>query len=91
MLTTGYAYSWDITDDQSFATRLAALAVDRVAIATSYHSARAGTPWQRGRTAMAAGTAALYRPVRERVWRNRRHLDRPRGQRRRGDPVADRW
>jgi hypothetical protein len=72
MLTTGYAYSWDITDDPSFAARLSDLSVDRIAIATSYHSARAGTPWQRGRTSMAAETAAIYRPVRERVWRNRR-------------------
>ncbi|WP_163572423.1 hypothetical protein [Fodinicola feengrottensis] len=72
MLTTAYAYSWDITDDQGFASRLAELSVDRVAVATAYHSARAGTPWQRGRTSMAASTAALYRPTRERVWRNRR-------------------
>lgn len=72
MLTTGYAYSWDVTDDPGFSARIRDLGVDRVAVATSYHSARAGTPWQRGRSAMAARTAALYRPVRENVWRNRR-------------------
>ncbi|WP_163511748.1 hypothetical protein [Fodinicola acaciae] len=72
MRTTGYAYSWDVTDDPGFSSRVADLGVDRVAVAAAYHSARAGTPWQRDRTAVAARTSAIYRPVREKVWRNRR-------------------
>jgi hypothetical protein len=43
--------------------------VDEVAVAIAYHGARAATPWQAGRASVLAGHAALYRPVREDVWR----------------------
>jgi hypothetical protein len=59
---TGYAYPWDVLED-GFAARARALGVDEVAVALSYHSARAATPWSPSRTAVVARYAAFYRPV----------------------------
>jgi hypothetical protein len=59
---TGYAYPWDVLED-GFAARARALGVDEVAVALSYHSARAATPWSPSRTAVVARHAAFYRPV----------------------------
>jgi hypothetical protein len=64
---TGYAYPWDVLED-GFATRARDLGVDEVAVALSYHSARAATPWSASRTAVVARHAAFYRPVRSGVW-----------------------
>jgi len=64
---TGYAYPWDVLED-GFAARARALGVDEVAVALSYHSARAATPWSASRTAVVARHAAFYRPVRPDVW-----------------------
>jgi hypothetical protein len=64
---TGYAYPWDVLED-GFATRVRDLGVDEVAVALSYHSARAATPWSASRTAVVARHAAFYRPVRSGVW-----------------------
>src|SRR3954470_15113793 len=62
MKVTGYAYPWDVLED-GFAARARALGVDEVAVALSYHSARAATPWSPSRTAVVARYAAFYRPV----------------------------
>ncbi|QKV74385.1 hypothetical protein [Amycolatopsis sp. Hca4] len=62
MKVTGYAYPWDVLDD-GFVPRVQALGVDEVAVALSYHSARAATPWSPSRTAVVARHAAFYRPV----------------------------
>src|SRR5438270_272997 len=40
MKVTGYAYAWDVLS-QGFADRVRELGVDEVAVALSYHSARA--------------------------------------------------
>jgi hypothetical protein len=64
---TGYAYPWDVLED-GFAARARALGVDEVAVALSYHSARAATPWSASRTAVVARHAAFHRPVRPDVW-----------------------
>jgi hypothetical protein len=71
MRVTGYAYPWDVLGDPGFVDRAGDLGVDQVAIAAAYHSTRAATPWQTGRTTVLAGHSALYRPVREEVWRAR--------------------
>ncbi|MEU4523619.1 hypothetical protein AB0F52_33505 [Amycolatopsis sp. NPDC024027] len=62
MKVTGYAYPWDVLESD-FVSRVQALGVDEVAVALSYHSARAATPWSPSRTAVVARHAAFYRPV----------------------------
>ncbi|MFD2416304.1 hypothetical protein [Amycolatopsis pigmentata] len=68
MKVTGYAYPWNVVEEPGFAERTAELGLDEVAVAVSYHSTRAATPWSRVRTAVSAHHAALYRPVRDGVW-----------------------
>ncbi len=68
MWVTGYCYPWDVVDDPGFADRASEIGVDEVAIAASYHSTRAATPFLTDRTAMVAERAGLYRPVRDEVW-----------------------
>ncbi|MEU4250670.1 hypothetical protein AB0F15_25010 [Amycolatopsis sp. NPDC026612] len=67
MKVTGYAYPWDVLED-GFVSRARALGVDEVAVALSYHSARAATPWSASRAAVVARHAASYRPVRPEAW-----------------------
>ncbi|WP_372665639.1 hypothetical protein [Amycolatopsis kentuckyensis] len=64
MKVTGYAYPWDVLES-GFASRVRDLGVDEVAVALSYHSARAATPWSASGTAVVARHAAFYRPVSE--------------------------
>lgn len=71
MWVTGYSYPWDVADDPGFADRALEIGVDEVAIAASYHSTRAATPFLADRTAVVAEQAGLYRPVREQVWGGR--------------------
>jgi hypothetical protein len=68
---TGYAYPWDVLE-AGFAARARDLGVDEVAVALSYHSARAATPWSASHTAVVARHAAFYRPVREEAWEGKR-------------------
>ncbi|MDT7723573.1 MAG: hypothetical protein QOI21_149 [Actinomycetota bacterium] len=70
MRVVGYAYPWDILDAPGFVDRARELEVDEVAVAVSYHSARAATPWSPSGTSVVARHAALYRPVREEAWRD---------------------
>ncbi|HET6705813.1 hypothetical protein [Amycolatopsis sp.] len=67
MKVTGYAYPWDVLEPD-FVSRVQALGVDEVAVALSYHSARAATPWSASTTAVVARHAAFYRPVLPEVW-----------------------
>jgi hypothetical protein len=89
MRVTGYAYAWDVLGDPGFVERAVDLGVDQVAIATAYHATRAATPWQTGRTAVLAGHSALYRPVREDVWRARALRPEPAGWMRAMDTSTD--
>jgi hypothetical protein len=66
-MVTGHAYPWDVLGDPAFAER----APGRVTLAATYHSARAATPLHPGHQLVDARWAALYRPVREDVWRGR--------------------
>ncbi|MET7991583.1 hypothetical protein ABZU76_11800 [Amycolatopsis sp. NPDC005232] len=71
MKVTGYAYCWDVLGDPGFVERVQDLEVDEVAVALTYHSARAATPYSAERTSVIARTAASYRPVREEAWQGR--------------------
>ncbi|MEU8637031.1 hypothetical protein AB0C38_33075 [Amycolatopsis sp. NPDC048633] len=71
MKVTGYAYPWDVLE-AGFASRARDLGVDEVAVALSYHSARAATPWSASHTAVVARHAAFYRPVRAEAWEGKR-------------------
>jgi hypothetical protein len=71
MKVTGYAYPWDVLE-AGFASRVRDLGVDEVAVALSYHSARAATPWSASHTAVVARHAAFYRPVRAEAWDGKR-------------------
>ena len=65
---TGYLYPWDLLGDQGAAADVAAVGVDRVALAAAYHSVRAATPRHPRRRVVDAHHAALYVPVEDRVW-----------------------
>ncbi|WP_432014488.1 hypothetical protein [Streptomyces cucumeris] len=71
MRTTGYAYPWDLLDGHELIHCADELELDEVAVAVAYHSTRAATPWSARHSAVLARHAALYRPVREGVWRGR--------------------
>ncbi|HEX4252653.1 MAG TPA: hypothetical protein VH008_32625 [Pseudonocardia sp.] len=72
MRVTGYSYPWDVLDAPGFVDRAGQLGVDEVAVAVSYHSTRAATPYSPGTTSVLAQHAALYRPLRERAWQGAR-------------------
>ncbi|MFJ9560581.1 hypothetical protein ACIRQQ_11135 [Streptomyces fuscichromogenes] len=65
---TAYLYPWDVVGDPAAADRVAALGVDSVAVAASYHSVRAATPFHPGHRLVDAEHAALYLPVRQQAW-----------------------
>ncbi|WP_432499071.1 hypothetical protein [Kineococcus auxinigenes] len=64
----GYAYPWDVLGDDGFPDRARSLGLTGVALAASYHSTRAATPWHPAHQLVEAPHAALYRPVREEAW-----------------------
>jgi hypothetical protein len=68
MRLVGYAYPWDVLGAPGFVDRAHGLEVDEVAVAVSYHSTRAATPWSPDGTSVIARHAALHRPVREEAW-----------------------
>lgn len=65
-----YAYPWDVLGDPAAPARLAALGVDAVALAASYHSVRAATPFHPTHRLVDA-RAACYVPVRPSAWTGR--------------------
>jgi hypothetical protein len=67
-VVTGHAYPWDVLGDPSFVDR----ATPAVTLAAAYHSVRAATPLHPARRIVDARYAALYRPVREGVWKDLR-------------------
>ncbi len=62
-----YAYPWDVVGDPAAPERLARLGADTVALAASYHSVRAATPFHPAHRLVEAGPA-LYVPVRTGSW-----------------------
>ncbi|MEU4742969.1 hypothetical protein AB0G02_21225 [Actinosynnema sp. NPDC023658] len=65
-------YPWDVAGDPSAVERVASLGVDAVALAASYHTVRAATPFHPSHRMVDARHAAFYLPVREEVWRDER-------------------
>jgi hypothetical protein len=68
----GYSYPWDYVGDPLAAPRAAALGVDVVALAASYHAVRAVSPLHPTRRIMEVPHSACYVPVREEAWREHR-------------------
>jgi hypothetical protein len=68
----GYSYPWDYVGDPLAAPRAAALGVDVVALAASYHAVRAVSPLHPTRRIMEVPHSACYVPVREEAWRGHR-------------------
>ncbi|MFD1146257.1 hypothetical protein [Saccharothrix hoggarensis] len=65
-------YPWDVIGDPDAVARVASLGVDAVALAASYHTVRAATPFHPRRRMVDARHAAFYLPVREEAWRDKR-------------------
>jgi hypothetical protein len=61
-----------VLGDPGFVDRVHDLGVDTVTLAASYHSTRAATPLHPRHQVVTADHAALYRPVREEAWKERR-------------------
>lgn len=67
-MNMAYAYPWDITGDPAAAERIAALGVEAVALAASYHATRAATPHHPAHRVLDVPYSAFYLPVRRQVW-----------------------
>ncbi|MFB4291026.1 hypothetical protein ACBI99_25495 [Nonomuraea sp. ATR24] len=63
-----YAYPWDIAGDPAAPDRLAALGVDAVALAASYHSTRAATPFHPAHRILDVPHSAFYLSIRPAAW-----------------------
>ncbi|GAA1310987.1 hypothetical protein [Saccharothrix xinjiangensis] len=70
--TVAHLYPWDVVGDPAAVERVASLGVDAVALASSYHTVRAATPFNPLRRMVDARHAAFYLPVREEAWRGAR-------------------
>lgn len=71
-----YASPWDFEDDDRAAGRAAGLGVEGVAVAASYHAARAARPLHPSVPLVDAEHAACYVPVLASAWRGRRLVPR---------------
>ncbi|WP_219471879.1 hypothetical protein [Nonomuraea rhizosphaerae] len=67
-MNVAYAYPWDIVGDPSAPSRLAELGVEAVAVAASYHSTRAATPYHPAHRVLDVPYSAFYLPVRSASW-----------------------
>jgi hypothetical protein len=67
-VNVAYAYPWDIVGDPSAPSRLAELGVEAVALAASYHSTRAATPYHPAHRVLDVPNSAFYLPVRSSSW-----------------------
>ncbi|MEV4834769.1 hypothetical protein AB0K05_09625 [Nonomuraea sp. NPDC049486] len=68
MVNVAYVYPWDVVGDPAAAERIAALGVTTVALAASYHSTRAATPFHPAHRVLDVPHAAFYLPVRPEAW-----------------------
>ncbi|MFF9841989.1 hypothetical protein [Streptomyces sp. NPDC013740] len=79
MRTGAFLYPWDVNGDPAAPARLAGLGLDRITLASAYHSTRALTPRHpRHRIVTAAHAAVLYPPDPAR-WQGRTLRPRPAG------------
>ncbi|MFI6325902.1 hypothetical protein ACIBG8_50880 [Nonomuraea sp. NPDC050556] len=67
-MNVAYVYPWDVAGDPSAAARIADLGVEAVALAASYHSTRAATPYHPSHRVLDALHSAFYLPVRPAAW-----------------------
>ncbi|MGP3957206.1 hypothetical protein ACTWPT_14495 [Nonomuraea sp. 3N208] len=67
-MNLAYVYPWDVVGDPSAPERLAALGVDAVALAASYHSTRAATPYHPSHRVLDVPYPAFYLPIRPSSW-----------------------
>ncbi|TMR93926.1 hypothetical protein EJK15_36845, partial [Nonomuraea basaltis] len=63
-MNIAYVYPWDVVGDPAAPERLAALGVDAVALAASYHSTRAATPYHPSHRVLDVPYPAFYLPIR---------------------------
>ncbi|KAA2254916.1 hypothetical protein F0L68_29495 [Solihabitans fulvus] len=75
--SVAYAYPWDLVGDPAAAERIAGIGADAVALAASYHTVRAATPFHPARRVVDARHAALYVPIRPEAWRGNRLVPAP--------------
>ncbi|MFG1696501.1 hypothetical protein [Nonomuraea sp. NPDC049309] len=68
MVNVAYLYPWDVVGDPSAPRRLAELGVEAVALAASYHSTRAATPYHPAHRVLDVPYPAFYLPIRESSW-----------------------
>ncbi|MEV4109257.1 hypothetical protein [Nonomuraea sp. NPDC049695] len=67
-MNVAYVYPWDIVGDPSAPDRLAGLGVEAVALAASYHSTRAATPYHPSHRVLDVPYPAFYLPIRPSSW-----------------------
>ncbi|KAB8196083.1 hypothetical protein FH608_009020 [Nonomuraea phyllanthi] len=67
-MNVAYVYPWDVVGDPSAPDRLAGLGVQAVALAASYHSTRAATPYHPSHRVLDVPHPAFYLPVRPSAW-----------------------
>jgi hypothetical protein len=67
-----FLYPWDVVGDPHAAERIAALGVQSVSLAASYHTIRAYTHWHPRHRVFTAEHAAAYYRLREQSWAGRR-------------------
>ncbi|KOG89619.1 hypothetical protein [Streptomyces varsoviensis] len=71
MIASAFLYPWDIVGDPDAARRVAELGVQRVTLASAYHSTRALTPRHPARRIVTARHAAVLYPPDADRWRGR--------------------
>jgi len=69
---TGYAYPWDYLDDNGAPGRAAALGIDVVALAATYHATRVATPLHPTRRITELPHSAAYFALRDDIWHGQR-------------------
>ncbi|MFB9471994.1 hypothetical protein ACFFR3_20970 [Nonomuraea salmonea] len=67
-MNVAYLYPWDVVGDPSAPSRLADLGVEAVALAASYHSTRAATPYHPAHRVLDVPYPAFYLPIRPASW-----------------------
>ncbi|MFI7125459.1 hypothetical protein ACIBQ1_07165 [Nonomuraea sp. NPDC050153] len=67
-MNVAYVYPWDIVGDPAAPDRLAGLGVEAVALAASYHSTRAATPYHPSHRVLDVPYPAFYLPIRPSSW-----------------------
>ncbi|MFI6389517.1 hypothetical protein [Nonomuraea sp. NPDC050540] len=67
-MNIAYLYPWDVVGDPTAPGRIADLGVEAVALAVSYHSTRAATPYHPNHRVLDVSHSAFYLPIREEAW-----------------------